>query len=91
VFVVSVVSCFHHKGHKQTVFIAFRVLAQGTYSYLALAQSMRSGIISTSRQDKKVSPKPTKKCLAGAQLRIARLQAPLRGNDEVIIHSPQYF
>jgi len=26
----------------------------------------------------------------GAQLRIARLQAPLRGNDEAIIHSPQY-
>ena len=26
----------------------------------------------------------------GAQLRIARLQAPLRGKDKVIIHSPQY-
>jgi len=25
----------------------------------------------------------------GAQLRIARLQAPQRGNDKVIIHSPQ--
>jgi len=24
----------------------------------------------------------------GAQLRIARLQAPLRGKDKVIIHSP---